>query len=69
MTIPEFEKLVADIDNYTPNDIKNFKFMSDEEIIDLQYEIEKDTGNYSNWDILRAFITFKNKLIIERNDS
>lgn len=55
MDISEFERYAINIDAFQPMEIKNFEFMSDEELEAYQTELEYDTGNLSDWDHIRAF--------------
>lgn len=63
MDIAELEKYSINIDAFQPMEIKDFEFMSDEELYNYQTELEHDTGNLSDWDHIRAFFTMKKKLL------
>jgi hypothetical protein len=62
MEIKEFKKLAIDLDEFTANEVDNLEFMNAEELDDYQIEIERDTGNTSNWDDIRAILTFRHKI-------
>lgn len=56
------DKLLYDV----LNDIKKSKY-SKKDVDELLYELEKDTGNYSNYDIGMAIIYYKNLYEQEKN--
>lgn len=55
MDISEFERYAINIDVFQPREIKDFTFMSNDELESYQTELEQDGGNLSDWDHIRAF--------------
>jgi hypothetical protein len=62
MEIKEFKKYVRDIDCYSSSEIDGFEFMTDKELDNIFIELEADSGNNSDWDYLKAFITYKKRI-------
>lgn len=62
MDIKEFKKYTNNLDQYSADEVDSFEVMNDKELEEYQREVEFDTGNYSDYDHIRAIITFKKKL-------
>ena len=63
MEIKEFKKLAINLDNFTAKEVDEFELMDIEELEEYQNELERDSGNYSNWDHIRALFTMKSKML------
>lgn len=61
LTIDEFKKYVIDLNRFTAAEVDEFTLMRSDELDEYQTELERDSGNLSDWDHLRAFITLKAK--------
>jgi hypothetical protein len=59
MEIKEFEKYARNLGEFSAADVKDFTTMTNAELDEYQDELEQDTGNLSDWDHIRAFITMK----------
>lgn len=64
MTIDEFKKYAIDINHFSAADVDEFTLMRSDELDEYQTELERDTGNLSDWDHLRAFFTLKSKIMM-----
>lgn len=62
MDIKEFKKYTNNLDQYSADEVDSFEVMNDIELEEYQREVEFDTGNLSDYDHIRAIITFKKKL-------
>jgi len=63
MDINVFKKYTKNLRTYSASDVARFELMTDEELEEYQNEIERyDSGIFSDWDHIRAIITFKHKL-------
>lgn len=62
MDINEFKKYTIDLSQFTAADVDEFTLMRSDELDEYQTELERDSGNLSDWDHLRAFITLKAKV-------
>lgn len=59
MEIKEFKKYTNNLNEFSADEVDEFEFMRIDELESYQDELERDTGNLSNWDHIRAFITLK----------
>lgn len=62
MDIQELKKYTNNLEKYSAADVDSLEFMTDEELEDYQREVEHDSGNVSNFDHIRAIITYKEKI-------
>ncbi|MFC8686028.1 hypothetical protein [Brevibacillus porteri] len=62
MTIDEFKKYAIDLKRFNVAEVEELILMQPDELDQYQTELERDTGNLSNWDHFRAFITMKAKV-------
>lgn len=62
MEINKFMKLTGNPDAYNAREVAKLELMTEDELSDYQYELEMDSGNLSDWDHIRAVITFKDKI-------
>lgn len=62
MEIKEFKQYTNNLNQYSASEIDEFAFMTEAELDSYQSELEYDSGNLSDWDHLRAFITLKKKV-------
>lgn len=67
MEINEFINYTENLDQYTVDEMTKLQPMTDQELKDYQSEIEYDSGNLSDWDHIRAIITFK-RIIAKQNE-
>lgn len=63
MDIKELKKYTNNLHLYTAEDVYSLKAMTDDELEDYQREVEYDSGNLSNFDHIRAIITFKKNIV------
>lgn len=68
MDLKTFKALAINTNEFTADQIDNFKLMSSEELISYQKNLEVDGGFSSKWNHLRAFFTLK-AAIIELKDT
>ncbi|MEK3821387.1 hypothetical protein MKY20_20140 [Cytobacillus sp. FSL W8-0315] len=68
MDLKKFMKLTGNPDQYSARDVADLTLMTDAELSDYQYEIEFDTGNLSDWDHIRAVMTFKDKIYEQQQE-
>lgn len=57
-----FKKLAKNIDAFQPSEIDEFEFMTDDELDEYQIELERCSGNLSDWDHTRALFTLRHRL-------
>ena len=63
MEIKEFKKLALGLDNFTAKEVDEFELMNIEELEAYQNELERDSGNFSDWDHIRALFTMKSRML------
>jgi hypothetical protein len=63
MELSEFKKYANNIDAFDPSEIDEFEFMTEEELDNYQREVEGCTGNLSDYDHIKAFLTMKQKIM------
>lgn len=61
MNLEKFMKFTGNPDAYSAADVARLELMTEDELSDYQHEIETDSGNLSDWDHIRALMTFKDK--------
>lgn len=59
MELKEFKEYTTNLHEHSADQVDDFEFMSNDELESYQDELERDTGNLSDWDHIRAFITMK----------
>lgn len=62
MEFVKFLDLIHDMNNFTVEEADAFELMNEDELTDYQNNLEKDAGELSEWDHLRAFLTMKEKV-------
>lgn len=62
MKLKEFKNYTKNLDQYTAEEVDRLEVMTFEELDSYQREIEYDSGNLSDWDHIRAVITFRKLL-------
>lgn len=62
MELKEFKQYTKNLYLYDAEQVDSFEAMTDEELDDYQNELERDTGNLSEWDHIRAHITLKKRI-------
>ena len=63
MDIKELEMYTYNLKTYSAQDVKELEEMTDDELWEYQHEVEFGTGNLSDWDHIRAIITFRKKIL------
>jgi hypothetical protein len=64
MDIKEFNQYTDNLEAYSASEVKEFEFMTDEELKEYQIDLEEaDGGNISTWDHIRALFTMKKKVL------
>lgn len=59
MQIEEFKLYTSNLDAYTPSEILELEVMTKEELDEYQRLLEIDSGTLSEWEHIRAVITFR----------
>lgn len=59
MEFKVFQKYTKNIEQYSAYEVDKLTAMPEEELDNYQKELEFDTGNLSDWDHIRAGITFR----------
>lgn len=58
-----FKMLAGDYNDYNLDEVEEMEIMTIDEVNNLQRILEKDSGDYTNWDLLRLCFTCKNYLL------
>lgn len=62
MKFNEFLKYAKHPEYFTAEEVNEFEFMTNRELDKYQRELEKDGGNLSDWDHIRAIFTFQKEI-------
>lgn len=64
MDISLLKKYTKNLCAYTAEEVDELEFMTDDELEAYQNDIEKDTGNHSDYDSIRAIITLRHRVAV-----
>jgi hypothetical protein len=62
MELKEFKQYTKNLHAYSAEEVEELQPMTPIELEQYQHEVERDTGNLSDWDHVRAIITFKKRI-------
>lgn len=62
MEMKDFKQHVEDLSCFDAAEVEEMRFATDEELVTLQRELEENSGVYSNWELMRAVITYRKKI-------